>query len=221
VHFELGAGFCNKRAIPVVADGVTFQSLGAPLNLLQARSFEESGLKAVARDVATLAGLRTPSRFPGLEDLVSASQEFLLQRAAARQSETAKRATDRTPIQPRRGANSELPLDTSLSLLSDKIEKRGRELLVRDILPRSAAFEIPKEADLRQMSLSDLVRLAKTIGVELPFGLSMSLMLHPTGLPSDDEPTWKKVNARKSLEDIWRQLDDYEAQLKHDPKEAG
>jgi hypothetical protein len=88
VHFELGAGFTNKRAIPLVGDGITFGTLKAPLKLLQGRALDEDGLKALARDVARFAELREPSKFPGLEACLERARECFNGREKARQSRT-------------------------------------------------------------------------------------------------------------------------------------
>ncbi|HAS53445.1 MAG: hypothetical protein A2X56_00345 [Nitrospirae bacterium GWC2_57_13] len=54
VYFEAGAGFAQRRSIPLIADGMTFKTLPIPLSLLQGRTFDISGLKALTSDIAIL-----------------------------------------------------------------------------------------------------------------------------------------------------------------------
>jgi hypothetical protein len=91
VYFESGAGFVNQRTIPLAVPPLTVDSIQAPMKLLQARALHEEGLKKVACDIAKLAGIRAPSRFPGLEKATSEVDAFL------RMPTDAQAASDRKP----------------------------------------------------------------------------------------------------------------------------
>src|SRR3982751_846800 len=77
VHFEAGAGFIQNRIIPIMAEGITPETLKAPMASLHARTYDKEGLKALIRDVAKLAGRPAPTAFSRLNSTVRSAREFL------------------------------------------------------------------------------------------------------------------------------------------------
>ena len=64
VYFEAGAGFCRRCTIPLLISGVTVEDVGPPFSLLQLRRIDQVGLQTMVRDIAGLAQMLTPARFP-------------------------------------------------------------------------------------------------------------------------------------------------------------
>jgi hypothetical protein len=210
VYFESGAGFVEGRTIPVVADGVTLSTLTAPFKLLQARTYDDAGLKALASDIARLASLREPVRFPGLDKILAESKTFIDLRSAAPAAPASARPSS-APRSAPRVAPSNTP--SASASRAAAIVRRARELVMQDVLRREAVFEIPSIEEMRAMKFSDLDSLAKAVGVVMPGMLNLQVMMLEMSPPSPNLPAWEQVNQEKRLAELEKDLDNYAARV--------
>lgn len=200
VHFEAGAGFIERRTIPLLVRGVSIRDVGPPLTLLHVRTLDKRGLQALAQDIARLAGMRSPSRYPVLKQTLTAVDEFLKVREVCGSDQ------DEEDDQ----SDEEESPDPRLQVIEDHLESRARRLVIQAIKRHRVPFDIPADQQLRNMDLLDLHELAEAVGAATP---SEILSLGDGDLPSADGPEWKKVNARKRLDEIRQSLDEFETEL--------
>jgi hypothetical protein len=203
VLFESGGGFCEKRTIPLVLPDLTIEELGPPLSLLQLRRINRSGLEAMTHDIANLAGMRTPSRFPGMDEVLERITDFVHLRQE--DEEATELSTDAGDVEDH---VIEEP-DPELELIVDALRSRANALIIRSIQRHQALFEIPPEDELATLSMLELHDLAGAVGAETPWGaLGIG-----SSIPSAGAPEWKKLNARNTMERQREWLDDFERSL--------
>lgn len=199
VYFEAGSGFCDRKTIPVVADGITFTTLPAPLNLLQGRSFDEKGLKLLTMDIAGLAGLREPVRFPGINDALLAANDFVSERLLEGQSQASRENTIS-------GSTDGKDVEPDLNNKYHELQKRVHSTLVKAIVNTQSAFDVPKIEEMEQLKITELFALALEIGLTAPIGL---LNIELMSIPLKSDVHWRKQNVRSSLERIEADLEKF------------
>jgi hypothetical protein len=213
VLFEAGAGFPNRRTIPLVV-GLSFSELGPPLSLLQARAMDEDGLKALVSDLARLAGLRLPVRFPGVEVVLEELATF-----SKRKEKTVLKAGASSPVGFADAASktfrsTNVSADPQLSEAIETLKARAKDVLTRGLARQRASFDVPSDSELASLRLHDLVQLSQIVGLTFPFGLSTDLLLlHMEDALPTDAPSWKKTKQQKDLEAFSQKLDDLEKAL--------
>lgn len=216
VLFEAGAGFCTRKTIPLLADGLTFDALNPPLKLLQGRLYTNSGIRELTGDIAKLADLRRPTKFEGIVKLLDRATEFLqLRREDAADIPSAKAAP---PVF--NSGKPDVPTfleshDSELVEAIKQLTEKARTLLVQSIERTRAAFDIPSPDKLSRSTFDDLLEIAQAVGVPFPAGLKLELSMYKffRNIPAQTDSKWKKINATKHLEDVWHELDRYEASL--------
>jgi len=193
VHFEAGAGFARKCTIPLVAGDVSLNALEPPLKLLQARTLDETGLQLLAQDVARLAELRQPDKYPGLEETIRVAEEFLNLRAESTTTEPSELAVANV-------ASIAQPDQTLVARLRS-LEDRAKKAIANAVGLRSATFDVPNRDEIEAMTLHDACELAEAVGVSVPFGI-LRVSLHSTNMPDEDAPPWRKMNKERVFKDI-------------------
>jgi hypothetical protein len=204
VLFECGAGFCGKKTIPIVADRMTYEGLPAPLKHLQARAFDADGVKQVIADIARLNHLRVPTKLEGLERLLEQASSFVEERRKT--EDAAKPGKEEL-----RGRD--VAVDPNLDRKYRELNDRLLRLLTGAVSAARAAFEIGDERELLKMPLIDLLGVAKAVNVPYPAMAATDLHMWQRQKPLVGDPEWKKINARKTLDEIERALDRYEKSL--------
>lgn len=209
VFFEAGAGFASRRTIPLVSENLSFSEVGPPLSLLQARHLDKVGLESLARDIAKFGSVREPVRFP--------SVQFALDQIAALSIPT---PTNHVVLSAARETQSIEVIDTRSSddpsqvQFKNELVELARYILRSAITKQRASFDIPPDAELDGMGLSDLNELAQAVGTALPTitQVEFSLLnIRPIGKLND--PIWKKKKAHADLEKIHATLMLYKQQF--------
>ena len=191
VHFEAGVGFAEEKTIPLCADGLTPGELIAPFALLQARSADSDGLKLLAADVAALLSQRVPREFPTLADTTERIKLAGHERASSVN-----------------GVESSEPVyDPVLSESWSDINKRLRQAVIEAILRYPALQPLPVRPELEKMSQFDLEQMAQAYEIDTPSRAIFALCM--LDLPLANDPEWKKINARKSLEEASNAMDHF------------
>ncbi|MFA6033131.1 MAG: hypothetical protein WC889_09555, partial [Myxococcota bacterium] len=198
IYFESGAGFARSCTIPLAVGNITVDTLDAPMKLLQARNLDATGLQSLTNDLAKMAGIRQPSRYPGMDEALKTIDEFLKIRQAP-------------PINATGNPAIKLAEDTEILHRVDAIRVKARELVIRSVLSRSAPFDIPGIVEMKNMKFSELFEIADAIGLEVPF-LSR-LILDYYVVPPSDTPEWKKINERNELEGLEKEWAEFEARM--------
>jgi hypothetical protein len=203
VYFESGAGFTRARTIPLAVGDITVDNLGAPMKILQARNLDAAGLKSLTNDLARMAGMRQPSRYPGLDEAIQTIDSFLKVRQAAVVTVLNKPSLKLTTEKARE--------DQHIRNRLNAIQAKACQLTIRSIHSRRAPFDIPSDEAMQVMELHELYELAKAIGVSIPF-FSINMMRIYT-VPPADMPEWKRINAMKQLEEIEKEWAEFETTL--------
>ena len=203
VHFESGAGFTRSCTIPLAVGDITIDTLGAPMKLLQARNLDRTGLESLTDDVARMAGIRKPNRYPGIDEALQTINEFLNVRKTPTAALPEKRRSKQADIKIREDANIRRRVDA--------VRKKARDLTIQSVVSRSATFEIPSIPEMQSMELRELMEIAEAIGISLPF--ASRVMLNLFTVPPANSPEWKKINELKTLEAMEKDWADYEASL--------
>ena len=204
VHFEAGAGFSGQRTIPVLADGVSISTLNPPFKLLQARAYDEDGLEAVAKDIARHAHLREPTKFPDLDKTLREAANFIALRTSATSSEPEVSDLSKPSL-------SDDQIYQAAMQQAEAVMQRARALLIRDILRRNAAFEVPTASEMSRLELRELNQLAKAVGVSDEWRLPSIKLDRPfRSLPCSKTSAWEKVNYEREMTGIREDLDQYE-----------
>jgi hypothetical protein len=199
VHFEAGAGFVTLRTIPIAVAPLTVDTLPAPLKLLQARNLTREGLEALSIDIARLAKLRTPARFPGLDEALGEIDSFLKKRLQPSIPSTTAATSARQTLFPPKPAE-----DLAIKAQLGHLQTQVRSLLI-ELLERSrASFDIPSQHELRAQNLMDLFEIADAVGAPTPFQSRWALTFDTA--VAADAPEWKKINERKQLGEVEREL---------------
>jgi len=209
VLFEAGTGFCDRRTIPILADGISFETLDAPFRFLQARLYNEHGLKQVVSDIAQRTGLRIPNNYPGLELTLENATQFLSEsKKSQKLQDQASRTSANLP-----SSDSEHP-DAELLAMRVELQTQYKRLLTKAIDKARGAFELPSPDELDKMPLYELLEMAKAVAAPIPSRLMLSLVtLGLLDVPSVDAPSWRKINARRELEVLEQDLGEYEQGL--------
>jgi hypothetical protein len=210
VYFEAGAGFCRQCTIPLLISGVTVEDVGPPFSLLQLRRIDQVGLQTMVRDIAGLAQMRTPARFPGLDQALAEIGNFLKLRAESEPpSEDLAEDFDET----RDGWGELLPRepdpDPELQSSTQEIQNRRRQLTIRAIRSQEAPFDVPTDDELRKMSLNEIQSIARAVGVHEP----LELMGIGPPIPGVNAPVWEKINEKNRIARARTALDQWEASL--------
>lgn len=209
ILFEAGAGFCERKTIPLLADCATFESIEPPLKLLHGRYYSEEGLKQLMADVAKASRLRVPERFPGLDNILGKAEEFLMARRQAVQPSV---DTKPAKVSDLGRLLRQATLDPELRKAFLTLQNRARELLVRSIERARPAFDLPSVEELHAMQLPDLVEVAGAVNAPHPRLIGLNLG-HDSLIPAIEDSVWKKMNAKTRLEGLRKELDDYELAL--------
>lgn len=203
VYFEAGAGLAKRKTIPVVADGISFQTLPAPLNLLQGRSFDLQGLKSLACDISGLAGLREPVRFPGLDDALAIANDFTSQR----RKESPTTYQTETPSPPALKPILSEDTDPDLEAELQNLRQRAHNTLATAILNNSAAFDVPEKEEMSALTIFNLYGIAEGVGLSPSI---MFLNVEITGIPKISASKWEKKNTKASFEKIKEAIEKFE-----------
>jgi len=210
VIFESGAGFVNNKTIPLLAGGLVFNDLPAPLQLLQARAYDEEGLRRLLADIAKLADMRAPTKYPGINNTIKSAQEFLSFRKQALLSAAGTEVTKEIPTT---GELSHILArdapDLELSKRARMLTQRARKAFAKAISDKESVFDVPTEDELHRMSFSDLHQLCDFVDIPL-HKTTAALLLIGFRSPGKNAPTWKKMNAQKRLDSVERWLDSFE-----------
>jgi len=205
VYFEAGAGFAKRRSIPLLADGVTFQSLPIPLSLLQGRMYDAQGLKSLVLDISELAEMRTPARFPGLEEILVKANDFMEQRRA--EKEKAPRVAKSHPKEKEVAEDED---DASLKEEITALIEKTHHMISSAILKNQDVYDVPSREELEGLNLIDLRQIAETIGLKPPFTASSLLIMNMT-IPKTTDSKWKKQNFKAQLCDIAKDVAEFES----------
>jgi hypothetical protein len=204
VHFESGAGLVDRKTIPVCADSVTVDTLRPPLSLLQARNFDEDGLKNLVQDISKIVELRAPSEYPGLKALLKSASEFISLRneAGSESSEDTE-----TPVEATEISDFELPEpDPDISQKVVKVENRLREVLIKQISWARENYNVPSNKELDKMDIFDVSEVARYFNIPFPHLLLIQILTIRMNIPSKQDSKWKKLNTLKSIEDIDKEI---------------
>ncbi|MCG2778134.1 MAG: toll/interleukin-1 receptor domain-containing protein [Desulfobacterales bacterium] len=210
--FEAGAGFIDSRTIPVCADGVSIDSLDSPLKLLQARVVDQDGLKRLMVDIAKHAELRVPEHFPGLEDALNAIEEFCKERG---QSQVVHSLSIDQPAQHNVGASystAKTP-DPELKAEFYRVAKLIRDATITSIERGRMIFELPSHDELRAMDQGELDEVASCFNIPRPSWANLVLRGLQLYIPSENDSKWKKMNARKAIEEAEKELNKFMKEL--------
>ena len=209
VLFEAGAGFCDRRTIPILADGVAFETLDAPFRFLQARLYNEDGLKQLVSDIAQRTGLRTPNNYPGLEHALERAKQFLSESKKSQElPDQSSHISSTTP------SSFFKPPDPEIHSMRAKLDARFKKVLVKVIGKARGAFELPSPEELEKMSVSDLWEVGQAVAAPVPTTLMLKFMsLDGGAIPSIEASSWRKINAKKQLEEMEKELVEYEKGL--------
>jgi len=205
VYFEAGAGFAKRRSIPLLADGITFQSLPVPLSLLQGRMYDAQGLKSLVPDISELAGLRIPARFPGLEEILTEANDFMTQRRLEKEIETKAVKPDGKE----REAAKDVDEDASLKEATEALIRRSHLAFPTAIQKKRDVYDVPSPEELEELNLLDLRQIAEKIGLKPPFSVTTLLLLRMS-IPKTTESKWKKQNYKANLSDIANDVAEFE-----------
>lgn len=209
VLFEAGAGFCDRRTIPILADGIVFETLDAPFRFLQARLYNENGLKQLVSDIAQRTGLRTPNNYPGLEHALEQGKHFLSERQKTQ--EPPNRSSNISAAKP--SSLSKSP-DPELYAVKVKLQAELKKILVKVIDKSRGAFELPSPEELEKMSVHELAEIGKAVAAPVPPMFMLSILsLELDEIPPIDAPAWRKVSTKKTLEDREKELVEYQKVL--------
>lgn len=192
VHFEAGAGFVRRRTIPLLLDQGSLSALKPPFSLLQARSFDTNGLSKLLADIATLARLRIPTKFPGIDELLRSVHDFM----QLRESENIPEGATAIP------STSYRTIDSSLRKRMDELHEKAKTSIKDAVATRRNVFDLPTNSELQKMSFVDLVRLGEEVGLDLPFLLASRMSTAAMTVPYLTDAEWKKQAYRKDLEDL-------------------
>jgi len=209
VLFESGAGFCDRRTIPILADGIAFETLNGPFRFLQARLYDEIGLKQLVSDIAQRTELRTPNNYPGLEKTLERAKQFLFDRQKSQNSldQSSNSSVAKSP------SISKSP-DPDLYSAKDKLKAQFQKILVKVIDKARGAFELPSPEELEKMPVYELVEMGKAVAAPIPPMLMISfLSLELEEIPPTNAPSWRKIGVKKKLEDIEKELVEYQKSL--------
>lgn len=190
VHFESGAGFISNKTIPVVLDRQGIDALKPPWSLLQARSFDSNGIAKLLRDISTLADLREPTKFPGIDELMRSVHRFV-----------ELRETEQIPD----GATAAHKAQTFDSILQERLttlEERAKLSIRHGINSRRNVFDLPANDELGEMSITDLCALGNEVGLDLPFFFANRLVTAALTVPYETDAKWKKQAYQKHLDDV-------------------
>jgi len=211
VLFEAGAGFCDRRTIPILADGVAFETLEAPFRFLQARLYNETGLKQLVSDIAQRTGLRTPNNYPGLEHSLERARQFLTERQKSQ--ELPDRTSDISSTEPLSGSKPPDP-DPELSAMKAKLDAQFKKILIKVIDKAREAFELPSPEELGKMSVYELAEIGGAVSAPIPTMLMLNFMsLSLEEIPPIDAPSWRRLSIKKKLEDLEKELVEYQKGL--------
>ena len=183
---------------------MTFDTLPAPLALLQARNYDSDGLKQIVLDIVNIAGLRTPSNYPNLDSVLAQASDFL---TARRESADIDSKTDAKP------AVANQKSDPELHEMYDNLVTRLRHLMVQVLASARPAFDIPPDEELLQMDLSELTEVASAVNVAYPTMALVEISMWDLSEPKLGLSKWRRMNAMKRLEKLSRVLDKYEKSL--------
>ncbi len=210
VLFESGAGFLDSKTIPLCADGITLTQLEPPLKLLQARVASQDGLKTLVRDVAKLAQLRQPTQFPGLEDAFASIEEFI---ALRNQADKEQKPEVNEAMRSETGATTAVKksnLDAEIKEEAERLAQAARVATIKSILRAEGKYDIPSKDDLERMEMTDLREIAEYANVPTPpVSLRLTLMNFQIDPLHENASKWKKMNARKGLEEAFRELEKF------------
>lgn len=199
VMFEAGAGFVDSRTIPVCADGISIEALEPPLKLLQARSLSEDGLKKLIVDIARRAELREPEHFPGLHDALSAINDFvaLRRQSGLPNTPTGKQLREKSTI-----SSVDLSSKTDPELLAEfqRVDDLARTATITSIERARGLYDIPSHDELTRMDRQELGEITECFNIPRPS--TFNLTGFPLLLPNENDSKWKKMNARKSLQEV-------------------
>ena len=206
VLFEAGAGFCDHRTIPILADGVSFEMLDAPFRFLQGRLYSENGLKQLVSDIAQRAGLRTPNNYPSLVHTLERANQFVSEGKETRE------LPDQTSQVSALSVSSVFnDTDPEIFELQSTLEIRAKKVLVKVIGKARGAFELPSLEELENMSIHDLFDVGRVVAAPIPWNLLLKIMALKGGaLPSVDASSWIKINVKKQLEEMKNELVEFE-----------
>lgn len=194
VYFESGAGFTRRCTIPLAVGNIQVSSLPAPMKLLQARNLDETGMRSLTADLAKLAALRQPTRYPGLDEALRTIQQFL----KIRQPPKLSLPSAPPPV----AAQSNSGKDPDIAQRVEKLKERARRATTSAIVRRKGTFDLPSIDEMESMSLTDLFELGQTVGVNLPLSrLTLTIYV----VPAVDMPAWKRMNQEKALDDMERE----------------
>ena len=205
VHFEAGVGFVRKCTIPLVADGVTIDALRPPLKLLQARTFDDEGLRLLAQDIAQLARLRSPDRFPGLSEVTKSADKFIHLRSEDAPSAPAESGSTS------RARSKEPKIDATLT----ELRKRLHEAISTAIELHRPTFDIPTAEKMQNLELRELLELADAVGVPAPYSYGVALKNLQAKAPVSTDPPWKAMNYERDLRNLASMI----AKLENQPKD--
>jgi TIR domain len=166
VLFESGAGFLDKKTIPILFENLDFSDLPKPLQMLQSRKFDSAGINALLADVSHIAKLRKPSNIPDYSENIAVVNTFFEER------------------------DEKVVFDEECRTKFQEIYMLSHVALIGYILTNIPSDSRPDFEELKKLRVSDLRAIARP---ENPFELPGSTMLlDRTDVPLSNAPEWQK-----------------------------